>query len=167
MHAEHQHADQPRRLQRLARIAVLAVALMVASFALAGPAQAATAAPTQSGVVTATSVVPLTGTSCGYGSSSGNTYTCMYVNGSGLFINYARASASVVNSGRTLQVCIRGPQGTIGCTVFTYVAPGNTLLLYWYPHSNEPAGNYCANTWRLNSDGSHTEIGHYCVNVHS
>jgi hypothetical protein len=74
----------------------------------------------------------------------------------------------VINSGRTLQVCIHGPQGTIGCTPFLPVSPGGTLSITWSPNSNEPAGDYCANTWRANSGGAPpTEIGHYCVNVHA
>lgn len=51
--------------------------------------------------------------------------------------------------------------------MFVFVPVGATLSLTWSPNSNEPPGDYCANTWRRNSDGSHTEIGHYCVNVHA
>jgi len=172
MQATHVQVNRTRRLRRLTLIAAFAAAIVVPGLAFGGPAQASTtaaasAASTSSGMALRSTIVPDTASSCGYGSSSGNTYTCMYVNGGGLYINYAEASASVVNSGRTLQECIRGPQGTIGCTAFTYVRPGYTLFLDWFPYSYEPAGNYCANTWRLNSNGSHTEIGHQCVNVHS
>lgn len=131
---------------------------------VAVPAQSITMG---SNLAPASTIQPQTARSCGTGSSSGNVTTCMYVNGAGLHINYARSSATVHNSGRTLQSCIRGPRGTVGCTPFKYVPVGYTLYLTWSPNSNEPAGNYCANTWRLNSNGSHTEIGHYCVNVHA
>jgi hypothetical protein len=165
----HQRAERPQRLRWLALIAAFTMMIVVPSLVVGGPAQAATptAAHSASSRLMPASIVPNTGSSCGYGSSSGNVYTCMYVNGSRLYINYAEASASVINSGRTIQVCIRRPQGTIGCTAFTYVPPGYTLYLDWYPYSYEPAGYYCANTWRRNSDGPHTEIGHRCVNVHS
>ncbi len=157
----------------------LAVAACTAALGLAGVATAASAAnaavtePAAGGgtivtLVHASAVIPDTGSSCGTGSSSGNVQTCMRVVGSGLHIDSATASAHVINSGRTLQACIHGPQGTIGCTPFVFVPVGGTLSITWSPNRNEPAGDYCANTWRANSGGaSPTEIGHQCVNVHA
>ena len=29
------------------------------------------------------------------------------------------------------------------------------------------AGDYCANTYRANSDGTNAQIGHECANVHA
>ncbi len=154
-----------------------AVAVCTAVLAFAGvavstaPAGAATVASAGRSVATAThtgAIVPDTATSCGTGSSSGNVESCITVVGSGLFIDTVTASARVISSGRTIQVCIHGPQGTIGCTPFVFEGPGDPpVTLIWAPDSNEPAGDYCVNTWRLNSDGSHTQIGHQCVNVHA
>jgi hypothetical protein len=104
-------------------------------------------------------------TTCTFGSSSGNTHTCMSVNGGGLHINSATASAHVVNSGRTLDVELSGPPIFISSGFF-FVPAGATLSVTWTPNSNEPAGNYCATTLRLNSNGTTTQIGHTCVNVH-
>lgn len=150
---------------------------------MAGPAGATATATTTGGssgttlatlstkagtlIVRDAAVQPRTGESCGTGSSSGNVTTCMYVNGGGLYIDYAYSYAQVNDSTRTIQSCIHGPDGTVGCTAFISTAPGDAIAEYWYPYADEPAGNYCANTWRLNSDGSDTEIGSYCVNVHA
>lgn len=156
--------------RRLLSFVALAAAVL-ASLAMASPARAATVADKPSTVSwfvrPAGTVVPDTGQSCGTGASSGNVETCMLVNGSGLHVNFAQSSAQVLNAARTLQSCIRGPQGTIGCTPFVSVAVGDAIGVLWSPNATEPGGDYCANTWRLNSDGSHTEIGHQCVNVHS
>lgn len=158
------------RIQRTFAVAVCTAALGLAGAAAAAPASAAATGSATGTVVTLArtgAVVPDTGSSCGTGSSGGNVETCMNVVGSGLHIDSATASAHVINSGRTLQECIRGPQGTIGCTVFVFVPAGGTLSITWSPNSNEPSGDYCANTYRLNNDGTDTRIGHQCVNVHA
>ena len=91
-----------------------------------------------------------TATSCTTGASSGNVETCMYINGSGLHINSATASAHVVNVGRTLEVCMTGP--AVGsCSGFVFVSPGQTLSGSWSPNANEPTGDYCAVTYRQNA----------------
>jgi hypothetical protein len=107
-----------------------------------------------------------TGETCTFGSSSGNTLTCMTVVGSGLHIDRAIASATVEHSARTLDVELSGPTIVID-SGFVLVQPGQTLSVTWSPNANEPAGNYCATTFRLNSDGTVTQIGHTCVGVHS
>lgn len=128
----------------------------------------ATAVPgsISSSLVRTSSVQPDPGASCGPGTSTdANITTCISVEGSGPEINSALASVRVA-AARTVQVCLSGPDGTIGCGPFQSVAPGYTLLLSWSPQSTEPAGQYCANTVRLNANGSHAEIGSYCVAVH-
>jgi hypothetical protein len=153
-------------LRRLVVIAVFAAAVAVPGLA-AGAAHAASPA-TSGGLAPAGTAVPdSAGPRCGYGSSSGNVYTCMTAVGSGLHVDYMLATADVEKAARRLQVCIRGPRGTIGCYGFVYVRVGTGIFFEWAPNSNEPAGDYCANTWRENSDGSHTEIGHECINVHA
>ena len=124
------------------------VVILVAGFlALGGPAHAS-------------------GSICTYGSSEGNTYTCLYVNGNGAFVSYAVASAHVFNSTRTLQVCLHAPNGSrIGCTMYDVVEPGWTLKFTWAPHSYVTSGAYTAVTWRKNSDASTTEIGAVAVLV--
>jgi hypothetical protein len=173
MQADHVRADQAWRLRRLAFIAVFAVAIVVPSLAVTGPAQASTSTPAAhsgkaSGLAPAGTLIPKSaGPRCGYGSSSGNVYTCITANGSGLHVDSMLATAEVRNAARRLQICIRGPHGTIGCYGFVYVRVGTGIFFEWDPNSNEPAGDYCANTWRENSDGSHTQIGHECINVHA
>jgi hypothetical protein len=166
-------ADQSWRLRRLAFIAIFTAAIVVPSLAVIGPAQASTSTSAAhsvktSGLAPAGTLLPdSAGPRCGYGSSSGNVYTCITATGSGLHVDSMLATAEVINSARRLQVCIRGPNGTIGCEGFVYVRVGTGIFFEWDPNSNEPAGDYCANTWRENSDGSHTQIGHECINVHA
>jgi hypothetical protein len=101
-----------------------------------------------------------------YGSSNGNTLTCIYMNGNGAFVSYMQATAHVVSSGRVLQSCLHNPNGgRIGCTAFTYIAPGGTLPYTWAPHNYVSSGPYRALTWRKNNDDSTTEIGAVCLIV--
>jgi hypothetical protein len=110
--------------------------------------------------------IPDTHQTCTTGSSDGNTTTCMYVNGTGLLINYDRGSATVHTSTRTLDECISGPvTAADNCTGYENVGPGGYLPIGWDPNMDEPAGDYCATTYRLNSNGSSTQIGHTCVQV--
>ena len=103
---------------------------------------------------------------CTYGGSSGNTQTCIYVNGNGAFVSYMQSSAHVVSYGRVLQSCLHNPSGgRIGCTSYTYVGPGSTLTYTWAPHNYVTSGDYCALTWRQNTDGSTTQIGAVCLLV--
>jgi hypothetical protein len=105
---------------------------------------------------------------CTLGSSSGNVVTCISILGEGLFVNEMTASADVVDSTRTLQVCLHGPSSSLPrCTSFEVVKPGGTISVQWFPNRDVPAGTYCARTWRRNSDGSHTLIGQACEDVHS
>lgn len=126
-----------RQVWRFTGVAILLAGLL----ALGGPASAS-------------------GSNCTFGSSSGNTYTCIYVNGNGAFVSYAVASARVFNSTRTLQVCLHAPNGSrIGCTMYDVVEPGETLKFTWAPHNYVTSGYYTAVTWRKNNDASTTEIG--------
>lgn len=104
---------------------------------------------------------------CTTGTSSGNVSTCIGVTGRGLLVQEIQTSATVINSARTIQNCLRGPDGTIGCTPFKSVRPGDSIGVIWVPDSDEPAGNYCSRTFRLNPDGTDTLIGQVCVDVHA
>jgi hypothetical protein len=152
MKAPHFFANRAGRLRRRTFAVVFAAAIVVSGFALAGPAQA-TAGPR-----------------CTYGSSSGNVQTCVYVEGPNgtTHVDYAWASAAVFKATRTLEVCLRGPNGPIKCAGFERRHPDRVpFYALWQPDRNVTPGDYCANTYRLNSDGSDTQIGHVCVNVHS
>jgi len=105
---------------------------------------------------------------CTTGSSSGNVNTCMNIRNSGTTITDAIASATVVSSARTLLVCMTKPNGLqIGCdpTGWTQVKVGKTLSFEWSPDTTEPAGSYCAYTWRQDADGSEPLIGKACVSL--
>jgi hypothetical protein len=108
------------------------------------------------------------GPRCTLGSSAGNTKTCFSINGPGLFVQEMHASAEILMSGRTLQECIHGPDSALPkCTSFRAIPPGGVQPITWSPNRTVSAGDYCARTWRLNSDGSHTLIGEACLNVHA
>jgi hypothetical protein len=105
---------------------------------------------------------------CTENGSGGNVNTCIAILGHGLFVDEMTASADVLESTRTLQVCLHGPSSSLPrCTAFEVVHPGGTISVGWFPNRDVPAGEYCARTWRKNADGSHTLIGQACENVHS
>lgn len=132
------------------------------------PAVAAIAALGVGTGVANAAVSPASASGCTFGSSSGNTKTCLAISGSGLHVNSMTASATIENSARTLDVCITGPASVLPlCTGFVHVGVGGTLSITWQPNANEPAGAYCGETFRLNNDGSATEIGPKCFSVHS
>ncbi len=121
---------------------------------------------TGAGTAMAGTRIPDSNQMCTTGSSDGNTTTCMYVNGTGLLINYDRGSATVHTSTRTLDECISGPVTAADhCTGYENVDPGGYLPIGWDPNQDEPAGYYCATTYRLNNNNSSTQIGHVCVQV--
>lgn len=66
--------------------------------------------------------------------------------------------------GRTLDEEMTRPGKSSLESGFVFVPAGYTLSVQWSPNATEPAGNYCANTYRNNFS---TRIGHTCVDVHS
>jgi hypothetical protein len=152
------HLSVTRQLRRYLMLAI-AVATVISSGLIAGgTAQAATGR--------AASPAISTFRNCSTGSSSGNVNTCMYVKGSGPFIQYAIASASVISTERTLEVCMYNPSDAqIGCAGPQSVQPDHTLPFTWSPDAKEQTGSYCADTGRMNADGSFTIIGVACVSV--
>jgi hypothetical protein len=168
MQAHHVCIGQARRLRRLAFIAVFAVAIAMPGLAVGGPAQATTPAAAPAGTL-----IPNTaGPRCTLGSSGGNVRTCIYVEGSGLHVDYAWGSIKVLNAGRSLKVCLRGPHGSIKCeptgSSYAWRTPSDPeMFVLWQPNRNETPGDYCARTWRRNADFTATEIGDVCVNVHA
>jgi hypothetical protein len=155
--SEMRDQTQPKRRRPRLLLIAAAVLLAMAPALIAGnPAYATT---------------DIFGPLCGTGASSGNVTTCITVNGSGLHVDSMTASATVNNSGRNIQVCIHGPSGTFGCNPglhsYVFVSPGGFISHSVFPNANEPAGQYCANTFRLNDDGTNTMIGHQCGNVHA
>lgn len=106
---------------------------------------------------------------CGFGSSSGNVETCMTIRGTGLHIDLAVAGASVLNSGRTLDLEMTRPGKSTLYGGWYYVAANDTYPHppTWSPNANEPAGEYCAITLRANGDGTSTQIGKECVKLTS
>ena len=97
---------------------------------------------------------------CGYGPSHGNVRTCVSLGATSV-----SASADVKDAGRTLNSCLRRNGVRIGCTGYSYVAPGHGTGLTWTPDGHVPTGTYCAVTWRKNPNGSTTKIGSECVGI--
>lgn len=93
--------------------------------------------------------------------------TCAHVNGSGLRVNYLQGS--VFNGGNhnesAVHIQLTRPSGaTIKNCRSTTIAAMSTIYCTWSPRKNEPAGNYCANSWQL-VRGSFIQRGHACVRV--
>ena len=136
---------RPRRWKRLALASALMAAALVGSLTIASPASADTR------------------TKCDSSLSSGNVNTCVSLSLSGDILT-VDGWAKVINQGRTIQVCLNTPIG-INCSRFLFEGPGQTLFAPSQSKSNPAPGSYCANTWRQNADGSHTEIGHTCMSL--
>jgi hypothetical protein len=104
------------------------------------------------------------GSGCTYGSSNGNVKTCATASSNFTSVS---ASASVTQSGRTLQSCLHRNGVRIECSGYAYVRVGGGIGVTWVPGGSIPNGTYCALTWRKNLDGSTTEIGSTCFGVTS
>lgn len=90
---------------------------------------------------------------CTYGSSGGNVRTC---------VTYDYTSARVINATRTIKTCGFVDGDRKGCTGFKSVEPGSRIIFSWgvcYVSGLK----LCASTYRRNSNGSATEIGHICM----
>jgi hypothetical protein len=107
-----------------------------------------------------------TGQSCA--TSGGPFYTCSYVNGTGLHINYMQGSVlnQRTSTWTNVHIELSGPRGLIQNCAQTNIAGGQTIYCRWSPNANEPAGNYCVDAWRLSS-GTYVNMGHACLAVHS
>lgn len=101
---------------------------------------------------------------CTFGSSSGNVETCANV------ISGPRvtATATIPSTGqaRELLVCVQEPSGILGACSnggnYELVRPGGGIDAVYPPTGSAPAGTYCADTWRLNSNGTSAMIGQAC-----
>lgn len=105
---------------------------------------------------------------CGTDSTGGNIKTCVSVGARGSFIQYAYSYAEVIKSKSKIESCLTfqgktGPAKTIGCTPPAETPPGYYDEFRWEPYNYEPAGQYCANTWKY--DQVILRVGHECVSV--
>ena len=102
-----------------------------------------------------TSGVASAATNCSLGSSGGNLVTCVSAaNGS------ATASVTVVNQAKVLQLRLTLDSFLHSCSGYRTVASGGRI-------TNQGASTgpafWCAHTWRLNPNGTTTEIASVCV----
>jgi hypothetical protein len=112
-----------------------------------------------------TSPAMASGTSC---TNRSPYYTCDYVNGSGLHVNYVQGNLHNTSGGTITQVHleISGPRGPIKNCAQTNISGNATIYCTWSPNANEPSGNYCTTTWKY-ANGSYNNQGTACVDVHS
>jgi hypothetical protein len=99
-------------------------------------------------------------TQCGYGSSGGNTRTCVTMASTAV-----STSATVISTGRTIRSCLRRNGARLQCTAYSYVKPGGGTGSSWVAGGAVPDGTYCAVTWRLNTNGAQTKVGTECVGI--
>jgi hypothetical protein len=118
-------------------------------------------------VVGGATTASATFSACSFGSSSGNAQTCMQVLGSGVNVEEADATVTMRQVPRTFEICMVGPSADLpACNGPVSLVVGQAIGVSWRPFSNEPAGNYCAESYRKNSNGTLTHIAEACVNVH-
>jgi len=108
--------------------------------------------------------------SCTFGSSSGNVYSCFGIQNTGTFVVEMNASAAVQNAGRTLDVGLYGPCTNTQCprikhTGWRFVSPGHLIGTTWTPMAPIAAGTYCGVTTRLNGNNTSTIIAQQCAKV--
>jgi hypothetical protein len=172
--------DHAVRQPRLGWLALFAICTMIISvLATAGAARAdtlpvppgnppGTLTPGATMVSTAPDgVSPDTGENCTTGASSGNVLTCMYLKTFDGAFDYAYGSGTVETAARTLDDCIYYGQTYLACTGWVATKVGKNNAVLWDPENTEPAGDYCAVTWRKNSSGPATDIGYDCVDFTS
>ncbi|MBV9579094.1 MAG: hypothetical protein JO057_10940 [Chloroflexi bacterium] len=96
---------------------------------------------------------------CTTGSSAGNTRTCI----NAYYPNGAIATATVLHEARTLRECVGSINDQYAsCTYYKTVYPGQTITASL--NRRLPDNQYyCANTFRLNANGTETQIGHLCI----
>jgi hypothetical protein len=146
------------------QLAITGVVLMSSCFLAGGTALAATSHTVY------TAAPDTTHSKCTTGSSSGNVDTCMYIVYSGAELEYADASANVITSARDLLICMSYPSGIVfACSndgYYEWRNPGQAAVAgpYVWDATGEPTGNYCARTYRMNSNGTIATIGTACVN---
>lgn len=97
---------------------------------------------------------------CTFGSSSNNVKTCI------IAFNQVEAEAIVVSQPRSLLTCVQASSGILlKCSNngrYVTVQPGNSISAT-YPNSGQaPVATYCADTWRMNSNGTSAMIGQIC-----
>ena len=137
--------DKPRSLGYRPARAIAALSLVAGVFvAITSPAVALAASNTQ----------------CGYGSSAGNTRTCLTIGSTA-----ASTSATVVSSGRVLRSCLRFNGARLSCSAYSYVRPGAGIGNTWIAGGAVPGGTYCAVTWKLAPDGVQSKIGTVCAGI--
>lgn len=90
--------------------------------------------------------------SCGGGASKGNEWACIKVL---LNPSSIQVSDRIIHSTRTVQICVRRNGMRDKCTSFEVIKPGQTESAQY---DFQGPGRYCARVWRLNPDGSHSEI---------
>ena len=106
--------------------------------------------------------------SCQQENGTGPLYTCVYVSGGGLHINYVEGSVYNMRSGNQTHVHIEitGPHGVIKNCVDSTIPSLGTIYCTWSPNANEVAGNYCVTAWQYVA-GHYYNRGNVCVGVHA
>lgn len=97
---------------------------------------------------------------CTTGSSSGNVKTCI------IAFNQVEAEAIVVTQKRFLLTCVQASSGILlKCSNggrYVPVQKGASISVTWPDSGQAPVATYCADTWRMNSDGTSAMIGQIC-----
>jgi len=98
---------------------------------------------------------------CGNGNTGGNEWDCIEVRQD----PYSVVATDHINhSERTVQVCVHFNGLPDGCTPYEIIKPGQTESSSF---DYKGAGTYCARVWRMNPDGSRTEVDPgQCVTMH-
>jgi len=95
--------------------------------------------------------------------------TCVYVEGSGLYVDYAQgwATDNTAFTYNNLHIEIEGPAGLLqNCGTFSLSYGQTSPSCFWERNGDVEAGNYCATLWYY-TNGEYYNMGTPCVDVHS
>jgi len=149
------------RMVTVVAAACMALAAPAASaVAAAAPAQASVLAATRPGASDAAGL-----SSCVYG--AGDTKTCGYIEngGSGNYVTFMNADGCPMGSGEWIHEEITGPGIANINSTTVYRSHGNCQAvgtnIFWYVD----VGYYYFTTWRLNTNGTYTQVGQVALYV--
>jgi hypothetical protein len=117
--------------------------------------------PAQSG-----GVVPNSDSGCVGNLDWDNIQTCIFINGSGLYVSTMKAISYVYNYPVLEHVQLQGPSVNYSTLDF-WIDSGQYLAVVWSANRNVTAGSYCATSWEANGSGGYTNRGTDCQPVHT
>jgi hypothetical protein len=172
-------------LPRLRTLCGLAISAVAVSAAIALPANASTPAAVHSTARAAQSsaapftvrivnippksrnaVIPKSDSGCVGNLDWDNIQTCVFIDGSGLYVSTMKGVSYVYNYPVLEHVQLQGPSVNYS-TLDYWIDQGQYLEVLWTANRDVTAGAYCATSWVANGSGGYDNWGTECQPVHT